>query len=107
MDLDSGTVVFAAPGKGKDALKPFWKRLRNSRTRIRAVAADMASAYYAAVRKNLPNATLVFDRFHIVKLMNEKLTALRRERQREAEGEPHKTVLKGTRWLLLICTVFG
>lgn len=51
--------------------------------------------------KNLPRAVLVFDRFHIIKLMNEKLTQLRRELQREAEVGLDKDVLKGTRWLLL------
>ena len=61
----------------------------------------MSRAYYAAVQKNLPQATLVFDRFHIVKLMNEKLTQLRRDLQREAADGLHKDVLKGTRWLLL------
>ena len=30
MDLDSGAVVFVGDGKGADALKPFWKRLRGS-----------------------------------------------------------------------------
>ena len=46
-------------------------------------------------------SSLVFDRFHIVKLMNEKLSQLRRDLQREAEETLHKDVLKGTRWLLL------
>ncbi len=49
------------------------------------MATDMSSAYYAPVLKNLPKAKLVFDRFHIVKLMNEKLTQLRRDLHREAE----------------------
>ena len=31
LDLDSGAVVFVGDGKGADALKPFWKRLRPSR----------------------------------------------------------------------------
>jgi transposase len=101
LDLESGAIVFAGPGKGENALKPFWKRVHGSKARIQAVATDMASAYYTAVRKNLPQATHVFDRFHIVKLMNEKLTTLRRELQREAEDMLHKSVLKGTRWLLL------
>lgn len=101
MDLKSGAIVYAAPGKGENALKNFWKRLRGSKARVQAVATDMASAYYAAVRKNLPQATHVFDRFHIVKLMNDKLTQLRRELQREAEDLLQKAVLKGTRWLLL------
>jgi transposase len=33
----------------------------------------MSAAYWAAVTENLPDAAVVFDRFHIVKLVNEKL----------------------------------
>ncbi len=101
MDLQSGAIVFVGKGKGEDALKPFWKRLRGSKAKIKAVATDMSSAYYAAAQKNLPNATHVFDRFHIVKLMNEKLSKLRQQLHREAEDLLAKSVLKGTRWLLL------
>jgi transposase len=46
--------------------------------------------------------TLVLDRFHVVKLYNEKLTKLRRELYREATDMLQKNVLKGTRWLLLM-----
>ena len=101
MDLDSGAIIFVGKGKGENALKPFWKRLKASGSKIKAAATDMSSAYFAAVQTHLPNATLVFDRFHIVKLMNEKLSQFRRELQREAEDKLHKDVLKGTRWLLL------
>jgi len=101
MDLESGAIIYVGKGKGQDALKPFWRRLSGSKAKIEAAATDMSSAYYAAVQKHLPKATLVFDRFHIVKLMNEKLTQLRRELHREAEDGLDKDVLKGTRWLLL------
>jgi len=101
MDLINGAVVFVGDGKGEKSLKPFWKRLRGSRAKIKAVATDMSSAYYKAVQENLPNASHVFDRFHIVKLMNDKLADLRRELHREAEDGPEKIALKGTRWLLL------
>ena len=43
----------------------------------------------------------MFDRFHVVKLLNDKLTQLRRELYRQATDDLHKQVLKGTRWLLL------
>lgn len=101
LDLETGRVVFVGEGKGGDALKSFWKRLKASHARIRAVAIDMSTAYIAAVKKHLPNAVLVFDRFHIVKLFNEKLSDLRRELHREASDLLQKKVLKGTRWLLL------
>ncbi|MEI6037747.1 MAG: ISL3 family transposase [Aestuariivirga sp.] len=100
INWETGAIVFVGEGKGENALKRFWKRLRGSRAKIQAVATDMSSAYYAAVMKNLPQAKHVFDRFHIVKLMNEKLTELRRALYREAEGMG-KAVLKGIRWLLL------
>jgi transposase len=101
LDLDSGVVVFVGDGKGADALKPFWKRLRPSKARIEAVAMDMSAAYRGAVSTHLPKATIVFDHFHIIKLFNEKLSDLRRAVYREATDVMHKAVLKGTRWLLL------
>jgi transposase len=78
MDLESGAVVFVGDGKGADALKPFWKRVRPSGAKIQAVALDMSGAYQAAVRMDL-----------------------RRALYREATDVQHKAVLKGTRWLLL------
>jgi len=101
MDLQRGAVIFVGNGKGADALIPFWKRLKKSGARIEAVATDMGPAYISAVQANLPDATLVFDHFHIIKLFNEKLTKLRRDLQREAENGLGKPVLKGIRWLLL------
>jgi transposase len=101
MDLESGAVVFVGDGKGADALKPFWKRLRPSGAQIQAVAMDMSGGYQAAVRTNLPKAKIVFDHFHVIKLFNEKLSELRRALYREATEVHHKEVLKGTRWLLL------
>src|SRR3954454_5366131 len=101
MALNSGAVVFVCDGKGGDALKPFWKRLRPSKARIEAVAMDMSAAYRSAVSTHLPKAVIVFDHFHVVKLFNEKLSELRRAVYREATEVMHKEVLKGTRWLLL------
>ncbi len=101
IDWATGAVLFVGEGKSGDALVPFWRRLKRSRTRIEAVAMDMSTAYIQAVETHLPNAAIVFDHFHVVKLMNEKLTALRRDLHREACEQLGKDVLKGTRWLLL------
>jgi transposase len=101
IDLDTGRIVWAAPGRGGEALRKFWRALRLSKARIQAVAMDMSAAYWAAVVENLPEAALVFDRFHIVKLVNEKLDDLRRAMVQEAMGLMKKTV-KGIRYLLLM-----
>lgn len=101
LDLDSGAVLFVGEGKKVDSLAPFWRRLRRFKRNIEAVAIDMSAAYIAAVWDNLPAAAIVFDRFHIVKLMNEKLTQLRRDLYRQLSDGLQKKLLKGTRWLLL------
>jgi len=101
LDLISGAVVFVGDGKGVEALEPFWKRLRRSRAKIQAVATDMGRPYIRAVRDNLPNAVHVFDHFHVIKLFNDKLSALRRELYHQAQTDSDRRVLKGTRWLLL------
>ena len=101
MDLESGAVVHVGKGKGGDALEPFWKRLRASGAKIEAVATDMSPAYIDAVTTHLRQATLVFDRFHVIKLYNEKLSNLRRDMYRELTDIAKKDVLKGVRWLLL------
>jgi transposase len=101
LDLESGAVVHVGDGKGGEALKPFWKRLRSSGAKIEAVAMDMSPAYIDAVLSYLPKATIVFDRFHVMKLFNDKLSDLRRDLHREVVDKMHKDVLKGTRWLLL------
>lgn len=100
MDLESGRILWVSQGRGKAGLRGFWPRLRRSRVRIRAVAMDMSGAYWAAVAEALPGVAVVFDKFHIIRLMNQRLDDLRRELVREAEGAM-KMVIKGTRYLLL------
>jgi len=101
LDLLSGAVVFVGDGKGADALKPFWLRLRRSRAKIRAVATDMSKAYIRAVRDNLKGVVHVFDHFHVIKLFNEKLSAFRRALYDQLSSAQDRKLLKGTRWLLL------
>src|SRR6185295_7968315 len=56
--------------------------------------------YIDAVRGQLPDATLVFDRFHVMKLFNDKRSQLRRQLYHQATAD-HRRVLKGVRWLLV------
>ena len=101
MDLHSGRVLFVGDGKDADALLPFWIRLRRNRKKIVAVASDMSSAYTSAIREHLPDTIHVFDRFHVMKLFNEKLTILRRRLYAETSDLESKKALKGIRFDLL------
>jgi transposase len=100
LDLASGAVVHVGRGKGGDALTDFWKRLRSSGAKIEAVGMDMSPAYLQAVVTNLPGAKIVFDRFHVMKLLNDALSDLRRALYQEITDKLGRRVLKGTRWLI-------
>jgi transposase len=61
----------------------------------------MGKPYLRAVRDHLPHAVHVLDHFHVIKLFNDKLSALRRELYHQAQSDHERKILKGTRWLLL------
>ena len=101
VDLETGRIVFVGDGNGKAALDDFWKKLGDKKKDIKAVCTDLSSAYTNAVTKNLPNASLVVDHFHVVKLMNEKIDLLRRHLWHVEKDVNKRKVIKGTRWMLL------
>ena len=101
LDLQSGAIVFVSKGKGVNSLEPFWKKLKRAGAVIRAIAIDMSPAYIDAVQTNLPDTTIVFDHFHVIKYFNEKLSNFRRLLYHKISDVYQKNVLKGIRWLIL------
>ena len=99
-DLESGSVLHVGDGKGGVSLDGFVRRLRSSKCKIKAVALDLGRAYSAWAKKNLPGARIVYDHFHLIKLMNEKLDTLRRKTMNDADEEM-KQHLKNKRFLFL------
>jgi transposase len=100
VNLDTGEPIFVGKGKGEDALVPFWELLGKRKKNIQAVAIDMGAAFQKAVRDNIPQAVMVFDHFHVVKLMNDRIDQMRRSVFRNAT-DTEKDVIKGCRYLLL------
>jgi transposase len=52
--------------------RPAW------RERVRYVAIDMCTVFVSAIRRYLPNATIVVDHFHVVKLATDTVAEVRR-----------------------------
>ncbi|CAN5822938.1 hypothetical protein BH18ACI4_BH18ACI4_26760 [soil metagenome] len=51
LDLESGRILWVAKGRGGDAVRQFFRRLRLSRSKVQAFACDMSAAYWSAVLK--------------------------------------------------------
>lgn len=101
IDMETGHIVYVGEGNGKDALEGFWEKLGDGKDRIRAVCTDMSAAYTNAVVEHLPDASLVIDHFHVIKLMNEHIDNIRRNLVHTEKDLNKRKVIKGTRWLLL------
>lgn len=100
-DLDRSCVVWIGQGKGRETIDRFFNDALSDyqKARIQSACCDMSQAYIGAIETHCPNATLVLDRFHIVKTLNEAVDEVRKEQWREAT-EANRKALKGMRWLL-------
>jgi transposase len=93
-DLATGAVLHVGDGKGGEALEEFGRRLRSSKAKIKVVAMDMSSGFAAWFKLNLPDAAIVFDHFHVIKLMNDRLDQVRRKTVKDLEEEDAKALKK-------------
>jgi transposase len=93
-------VLYIGKWKCVDALKKFKKRIKRRAGQIMAVTMDMSNAYSAWVGEVLPDADIVYDHFHVIKLMNDRMDNLRRITMNKLADEQKKE-LKGKRYLLL------
>jgi len=98
VDMGQRRTLHIAEGKGSETVKDFVDYLTEHNGKpeqIEAVSCDMSPAFIKGVNDNLPNAEITFDKFHILKIINEAVDDVRRE---EARTNP---LLKKTRYIFL------
>ena len=84
----------------QDHLKPFFKNLRD-RERVEWVCTDMWRPFKQSFRLYLPNAKLIIDKFHVVKMASEALEDERKKYQAILTKDDRIHVKKSIRWLTL------
>jgi len=90
-------VLEVMPDRNRGTLEEYLKGLEDKKD-IKSVSIDMWRPYKNAVKKILPEATIVIDKFHVIKVASDALDSHRRQLQRDKE---RKKKLKGGRFLLL------
>ncbi len=100
-DLDGRRVIYATHGNDGRAIGRFltWHGPKRCR-RIKVVVTDMHDPYVKVLRSRLPKAALVFDHFHVSKIVHDALDEIRRRLQRELPPAG-RSILKGQRYVLL------
>ena len=100
-DMVEGHLIWVEAGRTADVFSSFLKQLpEQTAANIEAVAMDMGPAYQKSVRDCLPNADIVFDRFHVMQNYSKAIGNQRRIELRKADSAG-KELMKGTRYLLL------
>ena len=97
-DLDKRKVINVGIGKDTAAFNAVITELKKhglQPEKVKEVSIDMSAAFIKGVKENLPNAQITFDKFHIIKPLNEALDKIRKQESVSGDG------LKNKRWCLL------
>lgn len=98
VDLDKSKVIYATEGKDAKTVKSFAKDLQQHNgepNSIGNICCDMSPAFIKGAEDNFPHAAITFDKFHVMKIINEAVDQVRRQEQQVNES------LKNTRYIWL------
>jgi len=98
VDMKASQVLFATEGKDASTLERFkadFEEHHGDPSHVQEVCCDMSPAFIKGVEKHFPEAHLTFDKFHVLKVINEAVDEVRRQEQQV------RPELKKTRYLWL------
>jgi transposase len=97
-DLDAPRLVFACEGRKADVVAAFADDLEahnGCAENVRHVCIDMSTSYRSGIAETIPWASVTFDEFHVIQLVNQAVDEVRRQ---EVKSTPQ---LKRSRYLWL------
>jgi transposase len=96
-DMGEARVIHIENGKGKGVFNNFRETISNEvdHEQIQYISMDMYPAFKSGARQYFPKATIVFDKFHIIKMINDAVDRVRRAESKENQD------LKKTRFMWL------
>jgi transposase len=101
-DLERRVLLWVGADRTEEAVRPFFTEEMGRRRchTLQVICMDMWAPYAKLVRQHAPQAQILFDRFHIVKHLNEAVEEVRRSEMRRL-SQKEKVAFKRIRWLLL------
>lgn len=98
VDMQDRKVLYAVPGKGSYTIDEIAKYLDNKgckREQIKQTCIDMSPAFISGILHNFKDASITFDKFHVVKFINEAMDKVRKLERNEF------AMLKGYKYTFL------
>lgn len=102
-DLESGMPIwFGGKGRTEKDIDVFYKDLGPERcSKIEIAVMDMWKAFRNSAEKNIPQAAILFDKFHVIKHLNESLDKVRKQEQKKLKDSGEEDYIKGNKYILL------
>ena len=97
-DIDTRRVLYATPGKDQQTISRIKDHLQSKGVepcQITDACIDMSTGFIAGMIENFPHTAITYDKFHVVKLLNEAMDTVRKNEYRE------HAILKGHKYTLL------
>ncbi len=98
-DVENKSVIDILRKRNKDTVISYLYKLQDI-DKIELVAMDMWNPYKSAVNTVIPNAKIVIDKFHVVKLANEALEKIRKANRQNVSAKERKQLMRD-RYVLL------
>ena len=100
-DIDGHRVIYVTHGNDGASVRRFLRWLGPKRCRrIKVVVTDIHDPYTSVLKRALPKAALVYDHFHVSKVVHDALDEIRRRIQRQLPPT-NRRIIKGQRYVLL------
>jgi transposase len=100
-NYEEGKVLWLEKGRKQADLERGYDKLNYALLNVIGVSMDLWRAFEAATIAKLPSAIIVYDRFHISRLINRAIEDERRFYQQELTDKDRKIMKKHSRWILL------
>ena len=98
-NIEHNTAVEVLSDRTKKTVINYLQRLENS-DKVRYVAMDMWKPYRDAIQAALPDATIVIDKFHVVRMANDALDKIRKEHRSQLTQKQRRGLMR-ERYVLL------
>ena len=98
VDLEQHRVLHVVKGKDSktiEAIKGYLETKGVNANQVTQASIDLSPAFISGIKKHFPQASITFDRFHVVKLLNEAMDTVRKQERREHDE------LKGHKYTFL------